>query len=173
MILDILPDNHPMLHKPAERFDFDNPPMDPEQLFQDLKETLIARRSVGLSAVQCGIPYQVFIVGDPFEPDSIFSVFNPKVVNQGNEITIMEEGCLTFPGLFIKIKRPSKVRARFSGHDGNIDTLTMDGYTARTFLHEYDHINGILFNERASKLQLDRAKKQKLKLDRIRKRNAQ
>jgi len=171
----LVKDNDPILHQPAERFDFENPPMDPTELFQDLKRIMMQNYGFGLSAPQIGVPYQVFVIGNPYEGDSIFSVFNPKIVNTmgdsfGVEEKIMEEGCLTYPGLFIKIKRPSSIRARFSGHDGNVDTTTFNGYTARAFLHEYDHLLGYTFLDRASKIQIDRAKKQKLKLDRKRER---
>lgn len=167
----LVKDSDPILHQPAEYFDFDNPPMDPTELFQDLKRIMQQNHGVGLSAPQVGIPYQVFVMGNPYEGDSIFSVFNPKIVHAEQDV-IMEEGCLTYPGLFIKIKRPHEIRARFSGHDGIVDTMPMTGYTARAFLHEYDHLQGITMKDRASKLQLDRAKKQKIKLDRMRKRNA-
>ena len=174
MIYNLLPDTDPMLHQEAERFDFDNPPMDPEELFKNLKDTMMINRGVGLSATQVGIPYKVFVMGDPNTPDSIFSVFNPKIVNTmgdafGTNEIIMEEGCLTYPGLFIKLKRPASIRARFSGHDGNVDTINFNGYTARIFLHEYDHLIGKTMVDRASRLQLDRAKEQKKKLDRKRK----
>lgn len=173
MIYKILPDNDPILHQPAQPFDFDNPPMDPTELFENLKQTMLANRGIGLSAPQVGIPYQVFVIGDPHQADSVFSVFNPRIVDSKNDSILIEEGCLTYPGLFIKIKRPSEIRARFSGHDGNVDTMPMTGMTARIFQHEYDHLKGITFNKRASKLQVDRAKKQKIKLDRKRKLNAQ
>jgi peptide deformylase len=171
MIKKLLPDDHEMLRTPAERFDFNNPQMDPVELFETLKETMIANKGIGLAAPQIGIPYQVFVIGNPADPDSVFSVFNPKVVDQSNEV-VMEEGCLTYPGLFVKIKRPHDIRVRFAGHDGNVDTMPMTGYTARAFLHEFDHLQGVTFVRRASKLQLDRAKQQKKKLDRKRKQNA-
>jgi len=171
MILELVKDNDPILSQPAQRFDFDNPPMDPTELYENLRDTMIANRGLGLAAPQIGIPYQVFVIGNPNDPDSIFSVFNPKIVDEANPV-VMEEGCLTYPGLFVKIKRSHDIRARFSGHDGKVDTMPMTGYTARAFLHEYDHLQGVTFVKKASKLQLDRAKKQKVKLDRMRKRNA-
>jgi len=167
---ELVKDNNPILNQPAQKFDFDNPPMDPTELFQDMKRIMQQNHGIGLSAPQIGLPYQVFVLGNPYEGDSIFSVFNPKIVDVGNEI-VMEEGCLTYPGLFIKIKRPSAIRARFSGHDGNVGTMKFEGYTARAFLHEYDHLQGVTFVKKASDLQLQRAKKQKTKLDRMRKRN--
>ena len=166
----LVKDNDPILSQPAQKFDFDNPPMDPTELFHDMKRIMQQNHGIGLAAPQIGLPYQVFLLGDPYEGDSIFSVFNPKIIDEEGEI-LMEEGCLTYPGLFIKIKRPLRIRARFSGHDGIVDTMPFEGYTARAFLHEYDHLHGTTFVQRASKLQLDRAKKQKTKLDRMRKRN--
>lgn len=171
MILKLVSETHPAIHNKAERFDFNNPPMDPTELFENLRDTMIANRGVGLAAPQVGLSYQAFVIGNPFEPETIFSVFNPKVVDEKGEVLI-EEGCLTFPGLFVKVKRPAKIRARFSGHDGKVGTMEFDGFTARSFLHEYDHLYGVTFKHRVSKLQLDRAKKQKEKLDRLRKRNA-
>ena len=170
--MELVKENNSILKQKAERFDFDNPPMDPTELFQTLKQIMIEKKGIGLAAPQVGLPYQVFVLGNPLDPDSIFSVFNPKVVDEQGQV-LMEEGCLTYPGLFIKIKRPEKIRVRFSGHDGNVGTMPMEGYTARAFLHEYDHLQGVTFDKRCSKLQLDRAKKQKQKLDRIRKKNAQ
>jgi peptide deformylase len=109
-------------------------------------------------------------MGDPNNPDSIFSVFNPTIVNSEGT-SDMEEGCLSFSGLFVKVKRPAVIRVRFSGHDGYVDTTDFSGYTARVFQHEYDHLQGITFTNRASKIRLDRAIKQKVKLDKIRKKN--
>jgi len=171
MILDIIPNDNPVLHQSTKRFDFNNPPLDPNELFVNLKETMISNNGFGLSAPQVGIPYQAFVIGNPKDPDSIFSVFNPTVVNNENE-ELGEEGCLSYPGLFIKVKRPTNIRVRFSGHDGNVDTMRMTGYTARAFMHEYDHLRGITYIDRVSRMQYDRALKQKMKLDRIRERNS-
>ena len=172
MIYKLVPDDDPILSSKTEHFDFDNPPMDATELFENLKETMIKNKGYGLAAPQVGIPYSAFVMGDPNNPDTIFSVFNPKIVNQEG-MTEMDEGCLTFSGLFIKIKRPAVIRVRFSGHDGYVDTTDFSGYTARVFQHENDHLNGICFVDRASKLRLERAKKQKQKLDKIRKKNVE
>lgn len=170
MIYKLVLDDAPILSRETEYFDFDNPPMDATELFENLKETMIEHKGFGLAAPQCGLPYSAFVIGDPSTPDSIFSVFNPKIVHSEGT-SDMEEGCLSFSGLFIKIKRPSAIRARFSGHDGYVDTTDFTGYTARAFQHEYDHLKGITFTTRASKLRVERARKQKQKLDKIRKKN--
>jgi len=154
-----------ILHQHTERFDFTNPPMDPTELFQNLKETMIANRGVGLAAPQCGIPYSVFVMGNPDDPDSVFSVFNPKIVDEASkDIVLGEEGCLSYPNLFVKVKRPKSIKARFSGHDGNVGTLKLDGWTARIFQHEFDHLYGITFQKRASKFHLDQAKNKQKKM---------
>jgi peptide deformylase len=156
-----------ILRQPTQRFDFNNPPMDPTELFENLRDTMIDSNGLGLAANQVGIPYNVFVIGNPHIPESIFSVFNPKIVDYAQSIQLAEEGCLSFPNLFVKVKRPTMIKARFSGHDGNVDTIKFDGFTARAFQHEYDHLQGGVFMDRASKFHVNQAKQNKKKLDRI------
>ena len=155
-----------ILKEPTQRFDFRDPPMDPTVLFEYLRDTMIAHNGLGLAANQVGIPYSVFVIGNPHIPESIFSVFNPSIVDYSNAITLGEEGCLSFPNLFLKVKRSNAIKARFSGHDGKVDTIKFDGFTARAFQHEFDHLQGEVFMNKASKFHLDQAKRNKTKLDR-------
>ena len=155
-----------ILKESTQRFDFRNPPMDPTELFENLRDTMVAHNGLGLAANQVGIPYSVFVVGNPHIPESIFSVFNPTIVDYAQSIQLAEEGCLSFPNLFVKVKRPTMIKARFSGHDGVVDTIKFDGFTARAFQHEYDHLQGKLFIQQASKFHLDQAKHNKKKIDR-------
>lgn len=168
----LVSEDDPILRQPCQTFDFNNPPVDPKELFEKLKVTMIKNMGVGLSANQVGLPYRVFVFGDPTSPESIQPVFNPRLVDSGGEEILIEEGCLSFPGLFIKIKRPPLVRARFANTEGVVDTFIYDGVPARIFLHEYDHMEGITFQERASQVRLAMAYKQKRKLDLVRKQNA-
>jgi peptide deformylase len=156
-----------ILKEPTQRFDFSNPPMDPTELFENLRDTMIDNNGLGLAANQVGIPYSVFVIGNPHIPESIFSVFNPTIADYNNSIELGEEGCLSFPNLFIKVKRPTTIKARFSGHDGAVDTIKFDGFTARAFQHEFDHLQGKSFTQKSSKFHLDRAKNNKKKLDRL------
>jgi peptide deformylase len=156
-----------ILREPTQRFDFSNPPMDPTELFQNLRDTMIANNGLGLAANQVGLPYNVFVIGNPHIEDSVFSVFNPTIVDYSDAITLGEEGCLSFPNLFVKVKRSNIIKARFSGHDGKVDTIKFDGFTARAFQHEYDHLQGEVFTQKTSKFHLDRAKHNKKKLDRM------
>lgn len=163
--------NNPILKNPTEPFDFDNPPMSPIELFETLRDTMCKENGVGLSACQIGLPFSVFVIGDPTNKDSVIPVFNPTIVFQSNEKQISEEGCLSFPGLFVKVKRSTSIRARFANMKGDIDTATFNGYTARIFQHEYDHTQGILFTQRANRYHLEFARKQKAKLDKMRQKN--
>lgn len=161
----------PIFNTPAQRFDFSNPPMDPEQLANDLKQAMVDLRGVGLSANQVGIPYQVFVAGNPDDPDNIVAAFNPRVVFQSDQIVPIEEGCLSYPGLFLIVERPSIIRVRYANYTGDVNTYTYDGIAARVIQHEMDHMHGENFTTKVSKVKLERAKKHKLKLDKIRKRN--
>ena len=155
----------------SKRFDFENPPMDPRTLYEDMVKVMMEKKALGLSAVQVGIPYRVFIFGNYYDEKEIYSVFNPKIVDFGPEMKYFEEGCLSFPGIFCKIKRHTEIRARFSDWQNNTDTFKFRDVTAHVFQHEYDHLNGITFKDRAVKFHWDKAKKEKLKLDRLRKKN--
>ena len=167
-ILDI---NDPFLQHPTHKFDFDNPPMDPEELYAQLKETMIKNNGIGLSANQVGLPYSVFVMGNPADPEHVVGCFNPKVISTEEEWYV-EEGCLSAPGLFIKVKRPKIVRARYTVQTAETDTIRIDGMTARVYLHEYDHLQGITFKQRANRYHLEQGQKQKIKLDKLRKKRA-
>ncbi len=158
----------PILSTPPQRFNFNDPPMDPKQLADDLKQAMIEMRGVGLSANQVGLPYQVFVAGDPNDPDNIITAFNPRVVFTSTQLIPVEEGCLSFPGLFLIVERPSIIRMRCANHTGRVDTNMYDGLPARVILHEMDHMNGTNFTAHVSRLKLDRAKGQKKKLDKLR-----
>lgn len=172
MILNLVSPHDPRLRQPTQRFDFDNPPMDPKELIDNLVETMVAKRGVGLSANQVGLPYSVFVIGHPDVPEDIITVFNPTIVSEDNHIVLAEEGCLSFEGLFVKIKRPESIRARFTNERGETDTIRLSGFTARAFQHEYDHLQGIVFTDIASKYHLDQGRRQQKKLMKLRKQRA-
>jgi peptide deformylase len=76
----------------------------------------------------------------------------------------LEEGCLSYPNLWVKIKRPKKIKVRYTNPDGKTETRVFDGMSARVFQHELDHLNGILHIKRANRIHLDQAKKLAKKL---------
>ena len=172
MIKELVEKNHKVLKQVADRFDFDNPQIDPTELYHTLRDTMCENNGIGLAAPQIGIPLRVFVIGNPGDPETVIPVFNPKIVDASKEFMTEEEGCLTFAGLYIRIKRSRTIRARYTTHEGVTDTIKFDGMTARAFQHEYDHLDGVLYTSRANRYHLDKAKKQKLKMDKLRMKNA-
>lgn len=162
MILPLVESGHPLLLEELQEFDFKNPPTDPIELANNLIETMKHHKGLGLSANQCGLPYRVFALWSQ-EP---LVCFNPRVVDQTTEFVQLDEGCLTFPNLFIKIKRPKAIKVRFEDPFGQTQTEKFIGMTARGFLHEMDHLDGVMFTKRASVPHLTRAWNQKKQLDR-------
>lgn len=144
----------PVLMKPCEKFDFSNPPFDPIQFAQDLVRTMYEHNGIGLSANQVGVPYQIFALRAA--PEN-FVCFNPRVVMPSEETIVLEEGCLTYPGLYVKIKRPRHVKVRFQMPNGETRTETFTGMSARAFQHEMDHMEGKIFYNQASKYHKDQA----------------
>lgn len=158
----------PILKQKCEPFPFDRGGA--VELFEELKATMIQHRGVGLAAPQIGIPYQVFVVGNPGDPDNIFGVFNPKMLSTFGEDVVYEEGCLTYPGVYCKIKRPSGIRVRYTNPEGITDTIKFDGMTARIVQHEYDHLMGTVFKDLVSKFVWDRAEGKAKKINKMRER---
>lgn len=127
--------------------------MPPEDLASLLESTMRNLNGLGLSACQIGYNVRVFSMRT--EPD--VTIFNPRVVDVSNEVVELEEGCLSFPNLIVKVKRPRLIRARFQLMDGEVRTMKFDGMTARIFQHELDHLNGRLFFDQVSNLKLGMA----------------
>jgi peptide deformylase len=153
---------------PAEPFDFETD--DASLLFEDLKKTMVANRGVGISAPQIGVKKRVFLLGHFQDPDNIVGVFNPEVLAADGDDAVMEEGCLSFPGLFVKVKRPSMIRVRYATQEGITDAIKFDGMSARIFLHEMDHLNGYVMTDRATLYHMGVARKNLKLLNRRRKR---
>jgi peptide deformylase len=172
MILDLVPEHNPILREKTQRWDFDNPPFDLEEFVDNLCDTMVAKRGVGLSANQVGVPYQIFVIGHPDTPDEIICVVNPKIVDHGDHVVLGEEGCLTFEALYGKVKRYDKIRVRFANPLGVVETSEVTGFTARAFQHEYDHLQGVTYLDRMSTYHKDAAKRQQKLLKKLRKRNA-
>lgn len=139
--LKLITGKDPILMKPAEKFDFSNPPCDPWDLAEAMVKIMVDNNGMGLSACQVGLPYAVFAMLG--EPNHV--MFNPKIVDLSEEKIILEEGCLSFPGIVAPISRSRHVKVRFTGPDGQTTTKKFTGMSARVVQHEMDHLNGVLF----------------------------
>lgn len=142
----------PILREQLPEFDFSNPVCNPEQLEKDLIATMFASDGIGLAANQVGIKTRVFVMGSKDSPESARAFFNPIVVANVDEVEELDEGCLSFPGIYVKIKRPKKILARWQNRKGEWEESTLEGYNCKCFLHELDHLEGIVFQDRVSPL---------------------
>lgn len=158
-MLDIIKFPDPILRHRVKDFDFANPEMDPVQLEKDMIETMLANDGIGLAAVQVGLPIRMFVMGYRASPELAQAFFNPIVVKTVDEVDDMEEGCLSFPGIYVNIKRPKKILARWQTATGEWQESEFDGYNCKCFLHELDHLEGIVFQDRVSSLKWSMAAK--------------
>ena len=112
-----------ILRERMPEFEFNNPIMDPVQLEKDMIEAMFANEGMGLSANQVGIKTRVFVMGSKLNPDLAQACFNPIVVENTNEIDDLSEGCLSFPGIYVKVKRPKKIRMTIKVRNSRSITL--------------------------------------------------
>lgn len=156
MVYELIEHDSVILEEELPLFDFSNPPIDPQELSRSLLETMREHRGIGLSANQVGLPYRVFVMdGDP-----PFACFNPKIVDVSKELISLTEGCLSYPGVAVPIKRPAHVRVRFTEPGGTTMTRKFTGMTARIFLHEYDHLQGVNFLRKMHPVHKEKALRQ-------------
>ena len=121
---------------------------------------------IGLSANQVGLPFNMFVAGGhpSIENGMKITMFNPMIVSAGEEEIMMKEGCLTFPFIFLDVKRPRKVVMKYTDIDGNLQEAQLDGMMSRICQHEYDHMLGRNFTEKVSKFKLKRAMEKRDKM---------
>ncbi|MFH0881677.1 MAG: peptide deformylase [bacterium] len=119
-----------------------------EDLARDMVETMIREDGIGLAAPQVGILERFLVIGIPGEkeddPRRIFVFANPETVEESDEKVVMEEGCLSLPGINEEVERPVRVVVQYQDLDGNELTLEADGLLARVVQHEIDHLDGVL-----------------------------
>ena len=145
MILELTPNTHPILHervKPCSK-DLDRPEMS-----RILKENMIHYGGVGLSANQIGIGERVFIMVLNMETEETITCFNPRIIKRYDDNVWCEEGCLSFPDEIINVERPDRIVVKYEDEDGKDHKIKLSGMAARVFLHEFDHLEGIVFTQR-------------------------
>lgn len=153
--------NDPLLREELEIFPFVNSPTDPIEFAYELVEHMLYYGGMGLAANQLGLPYRVFAIAA--QPALV--CYNPFIIDTSSEEIDLDEGCLTFPNVFFKVRRPKSIRIRYQRPNGEIVTETYVGMTARIMQHELDHLNGVLFIDHISKLKLDIALKKSAKYE--------
>ena len=159
--LKLLGENHPMLKMPIPEYLGILPSTPMDTLIKRMKMTMKLYGGIGLSANQCGVFHRVFVIGTE---DFQIACINPKVTASSTEMLKDNEGCLSYPALYLKIERPSWIMASFYNENGEHVEMKMEGLTARCYQHELDHMNGIRFVEHTGpvSLRLARQKQEKL-----------
>jgi len=139
MILEVRKYPDEILKRRAKKVDEITPEI--KELIFNMAETLRQTQGSGLAANQVGVSRRVIIVGFQEGPKAFL---NPEIVKKSKEKNLEEEGCLSLPGLYLKIKRAQKIDIVALDSEGKQVKLSLSGMTARIFQHEIDHLNGIL-----------------------------
>lgn len=159
--LPLYDENHPMLKVqiPEYKQAVPNPIM--ELLIKRLKMTMKLYGGIGLSANQCGVFERVFVIGtDHFQ----IACINPRIIGKAPSTIKESEGCLSYPGLYVKIDRPDWVDVEFIDETGTLKQMRLEGITARCFQHELDHMNGIRMVDHVGPVALQMARKKQDKV---------
>ena len=145
MILQLTPNTHPILHERVKPCSKD---LDRREMSRILKENMMHYEGVGLSANQIGISERVFIMVLNMETEETITCFNPRIVKRYDDNVWCEEGCLSFPDEIINVERPDRIVIKYEDEDKKDHKIKLSGMAARVFLHEFDHLEGIVFTQR-------------------------
>jgi len=149
---------NPLLSYTPIPFDFSSKPAAFDEILDRMFMTLKHFNGLGLAATQVGIRSCFFVL----TPDIV--CFNPKIISFGTEEKREKEWCLSYPGLQLPITRPTSVQVEYYDREGKKQEREFQGMTARCFQHEYDHLQGIVFTQKVSKMTLEMYKKKQHKL---------
>lgn len=158
----LIHDPDPILKQKAEPWDFKNH-INAAVVEQEMLAIMKANKGVGLAANQVGLLRRVFVMKLADERE--ISCFNPWIMIGDNDLINGEEGCLSFPNLWLKVKRHNKITAAYLDNAGKQCIIELDGIDSRCFQHELDHLDGITFTEYVSDLKLQMARKKQRKLN--------
>jgi peptide deformylase len=117
-------------------------------ILEDMWDTMYSYDGIGLAAPQIGLPQKIVVVDYNGER---YALINPEILESEGSV-VSEEGCLSFPGIYEKVESPEKIRIRYQDADGVMHDEEVDGFLARVFCHETDHLKGRLLIDRVSPL---------------------
>ena len=144
-----------------------------KKLLNNMLETMYDAPGIGLAAVQIGVLKRIVVidVSNKDEKKNPLFLINPEITYKSNSTSVYEEGCLSLPGYFAEIERPTECHLNYIDYNGNKKTLKADGLLSTCIQHEVDHLNGVLFVDYLSKLKKDmiikKLIKQKKELDKV------
>jgi len=144
-IKDLVEPEHQLFHHRINSCSYN---LDRHHLSRVLVDNMIHHNGIGISANQIGIWERAFAMVRDIENNEVIVCFNPRIVKSYSEEVEMEEGCLSYPELFLKIKRPDKIVVKYEDEDKKTHKIKLQGLASRVFQHEYDHMEGIDFTQR-------------------------
>ena len=144
-IKELVDPEHQLFHHRIQSCSYN---LDRHHLSRVLIDNMIHHEGIGISANQIGIWERAFAMVRDLENNEVMVCFNPRIVKSYSEEVEMEEGCLSYPELFLKIKRPDKIVVKYEDENKKIHKIKLQGLASRVFQHEYDHMEGIDFTQR-------------------------
>ncbi len=159
----IIVEPDPILRKKSE--DLENVNDNTRKLLDDMLKTMYAAPGIGLAAVQVGILKRLIVIDISKEKEKKNPLFliNPEIISQSKNTSTYEEGCLSLPGHFAEIERPTECQIKYVDYNGKKRELKAAGLLATCIQHEVDHLNGVLFIDYLSKLKKDMIVKKLIK----------
>ena len=143
------------LRKKTAAFDFSQyTKKEVQDLIARMKKIMHAANGVGLSANQIGLDMKVFVaeVPDAEGGHKFYAIFNPEIEKVSEDKNVLEEGCLSIPGIFGDVPRASRIAIKAQDKNGRAVKIKAWGFLARVFQHEIDHLSGHVFTDRTKKL---------------------
>ena len=144
-IKELVEPEHQLFHHRIQSCSYN---LDRHHLSKILIDNMIHHNGIGISANQIGIWERAFAMIRDLEHNEVMVCFNPRIIKSYTEEVEMEEGCLSYPELFLKIKRPDKIVVKYEDENKKIHKIKLQGLASRVFQHEYDHMEGIDFTQR-------------------------
>jgi peptide deformylase len=158
MELKLIPETDLILKTPCVPWDWTLDPK-PENLSIEMLKVMFANNGIGLSAPQVGLNKRIFVMGTS---EKSYVCINPEIISHQGEIKDIE-GCLSYPGLFLHVKRYETIEVKYQNILGEEKIKTFNGIISRVFQHELDHLNGVCFVNRVGKLSLEMAQQRRKK----------
>jgi peptide deformylase len=159
MDLKLVSEDSEVLREVADYWDWETDG-DPSELVKAMAKLMVLHGGIGLAAPQCGISKRIFVMGNP---EHLVACINPEIIS-GTERIREQEGCLSFPDLWMYVERYQDISVEYYNVAGEKVQQDYTGLMSRVFQHENDHLNAICFDDRVGKLTLERAKEKRKKL---------
>ena len=144
-IKELVEPEHQLFHHRIQSCSYN---LDRHHLSRVLIDNMIHHNGIGISANQIVIWERAFAMVRDIENNEVMVCFNPRIIKSYSEEVEMEEGCLSYPELFLKIKRPDRIVVKYEDEDKKVHKIKLQGLASRVFQHEYDHMEGIDFTQR-------------------------